>query len=182
MTESSVKLTMALNPLSKAVAYRDGNALMVEGNLSQEALVETIEKGVFRIYRSLRQQPALKDMSPQDPVLLKQIARRPGIGLGDLAALERLSASTITSHINRLKAAGLVRRVADKTDRRRAGLHITAKGRRGIELATQVRHDFIAERLATLSREEVSILASAASILMKLGDDPAADIEGEALD
>ncbi|WP_165611226.1 MarR family winged helix-turn-helix transcriptional regulator [Sphingomonas jatrophae] len=135
-----------------------------------------IEQGVFRIYRSLRQQPALKDMAPQDPVLLKQVARRPGIGLSDLARLERLRAPTITSHINRLTAAGLVRRVHDSHDRRRVGLHITAKGQRAIRHATEVRHAFIAERVAALSEAEVEALRIAAPILMRLGDDPAGDI------
>jgi len=136
-----------------------------------EMLVETIERGVMRIYRNLRRQPALGNMSPQDPVLLKQIARNPGIGLSELARLERLRAPTITSHITRLAESGLVRRIMDKGDRRRAGLHITAKGRRAIELATTVRHQFLAERLSALEEEEIRALSIAAPILLKLGND-----------
>lgn len=136
-------------------------------------MIEMLEKGVFRLYRSLRQQPALKNMSPQDPVLLKQIERRPGIGLTELASLERLRTPTITSHIKRLESAGLVRKVEDRADKRRVGLHITPQGRRAIQHATKVRHAFIAERLSTLREEEVAALKAAAPILMRLGDDPA---------
>jgi DNA-binding MarR family transcriptional regulator len=142
-------------------------------NDEAEALVEMLERGVFRLYRSLRQQPAFKDMSPQDPVLLKQIERRPGIGLLDLAALERLRAPTITSHIKRLEAVGLVRKIADRVDKRRVGLHITAAGRRAIQSSTRARHAFIAERLASLTSEEIEALNQAAPILARLGDDPA---------
>ncbi len=140
---------------------------------AQDLFVEMLEKGVFRIYRSLRQQPALTNMAPQDPVLLKQIERRPGIGLSELARLERLRAPTITSHINRLEAAGFVRKALDRGDRRRIGLHITAAGRKAIALATNVRHAFIMQRLAALTEDEVRALKVAAPILMKLGDDPA---------
>jgi DNA-binding MarR family transcriptional regulator len=136
-------------------------------------LIEMLEKSVFRIYRSLRQQPALQQMSPQDPVLLKQIDRRPGIGLTELARLERLRAPTITSHINRLEAVGLVRKMPDRTDKRRVGLYITAAGRRAIIVATRVRHDFIDQRLHALTAAEIEILMAAAPILIKLGDDPA---------
>lgn len=136
-------------------------------------LIELLEKSVFRIYRSLRQQPALQQMSPQDPVLLKQIDRRPGIGLTELARLERLRAPTITSHINRLEAAGFVRKTADRNDKRRLGLSITAEGRRAIAVATKVRHEFIDQRLHALTAAEIEILMAAAPILIKLGDDPA---------
>jgi DNA-binding MarR family transcriptional regulator len=136
-------------------------------------LIDLIEKSVFRIYWSLRQQPALRNMSPQDPVLLKQIDRRPGIGLGELARLERLRAPTITAHISRLEAAGLVRKASVRSDGRRVGLHTTAQGRRAIALATKARHQFIADRLGALTAAEIETLAAAAPILIKLGDDPA---------
>jgi DNA-binding MarR family transcriptional regulator len=136
-------------------------------------LIDLIEKSVFRIYRSLRQQPALNNMSPQDPVLLKQIDRRPGIGLSELARLERLRAPTITAHISRLEAAGLVRKAPVRGDARRIGLHTTALGRQAIARAIRARHQFIADRLGALTASEIETLAAAAPILIKLGDDPA---------
>lgn len=145
-----------------------------------DAITEQLERAIYRLYRAMRRQPALKDMSPQDPVLLKQIARQPGITLGELATLERLRAPTITSHINRLTKSGLVLRTIDQNDRRRIGLSITPKGRRAIKLATTVRYAYLAEQLAALTEAEQIALAAAMPALTKLGD--ASEGANDALD
>lgn len=149
---------------------------MAEGSIDAltDETAELLERGIFRLYRQMRQQPALQDMSPQDPVLLKQIARHPGIGVVELAVMERLRAPTITAHINRMVDAGLVQRTNDPRDRRRVGLSITVKGKHAIRLATDVRHVFLARRLAALSQDEQALLQAAAPLLLKLGDDDAA--------
>lgn len=112
----------------------------------------------------------MQDLSPQDPVLLKQIVRNPGIGVADLAALERLRKPTITSHINRLEKAGMVRRVASKSDGRRVGLHITPKGQAAIDRTTQTRLAFIADRLSLLSEAERAQLHAALPALLKVAE------------
>lgn len=127
-----------------------------------------LELLVFRLYRGMRREPGLLDLSPQDPVLLKQISRNPGIGVAELAELERLRKPTITSHVNRLEKAGMVKRVASTTDGRRVGLHITAKGRKAIALATETRLAFIGRRLSSLSEAETARLEAAIPALLKV--------------
>lgn len=139
--------------------------------MDRSDLIDSLERSVFRLYRNMRRETAKEGLSPQDPVLLKQIGRHPGLGISELATLERLRAPTITSHAMRLEKAGLIKRVPDAADRRRIGLHLTLKGRRAIERVTEIRHAVIAERLATLSDEEVAALSAAAPALFKLGDE-----------
>jgi DNA-binding MarR family transcriptional regulator len=145
--------------------------------MKRDELIDNLERAVFRLYRGMRRQPALKDMSPQDPVLLKQIAANPGVGVASLADLERLRTPTITSHINRLEKAGMVKRIADPADGRRSGLHITAKGRKAIERATEARHAFIGERLLQMTRDEIAVLQAASIPLLKLGEEPGPEAE-----
>lgn len=136
-----------------------------------DALVEKLEKVVFRLYRGMRRRPELVDLSPQDPVLLKRIAAQPGVGVGELAQMERLRTPTITSHVKRLEAAGMLRRAPHPTDRRRSGLHITAKGKRAIERSTSVRYKDLEARLARLSPEELATVERAADALMKISEE-----------
>lgn len=140
-----------------------------------DELVEKLERVVFRLYRSMRRRPELQDLAPQDPVLLKRIRASPGVGVAELAELERLRGPTITSHVKRLVAMGMLRRIAHPTDRRRAGLHITPKGQRAIELSTAVRHKDLAARLARLAPDELAVLAQAADVLVKLAEEPEAE-------
>jgi DNA-binding MarR family transcriptional regulator len=142
-----------------------------DAGVDRRELVDSLERSVFRLYRNLRRETAREGLSPQDPVLLKQIGRNPGIGVSDLAALERLRTPTITSHATRLEAAGLIKRVPDETDRRRVGLHLTPKGYAAIERVIEIRHALIAERLATLSASEIAALEAAAAPLFKLGEE-----------
>lgn len=139
-----------------------------------DALVEKLEKVVFRLYRGMRRRPELVDLSPQDPVLLKRIAAQPGVGVGELAQMERLRTPTITSHVKRLEAAGMLRRAPHPTDRRRSGLHITAKGKRAIERSTSVRYKDLEARLARLSPEELATVERAADALMKISEEQGA--------
>jgi len=141
--------------------------------VKRSELVDSLERSVFRLYRNMRRETAREGLSPQDPVLLKQIGRNPGVGVSELAALERLRTPTITSHASRLEAAGLIKRVPNKSDRRRSGLHLTAKGRDAINRATEIRHALIAERLLTLSDPEIAMLEAAVGPLFKLGEDEA---------
>lgn len=143
--------------------------------MDRRELVDILERSVFRLYRNLRRETAREGLSPQDPVLLKQIGRNPGIGVSELAALERLRTPTITSHTNRLESAGLIRKVPDAADRRRVGLHLTAKGDKAIERVIAIRHALIAERIATLSDAEISALEAAAASLFKLGEEAEPD-------
>jgi DNA-binding MarR family transcriptional regulator len=85
--------------------------------------------------------------------------------LGELAAAEQVRPPTITSIVQGLEQAGLVRREADPTDGRVARVRATAKGERVLQEARRRRVGNLAERLAALSPAEVERVREAAELV-----------------
>lgn len=63
-------------------------------------------------------------------LVIRMMGLSPGVSAGALAALLHIHSSTLTGVLQRLGEQGLIRRVEHETDRRRAVLHLTAKGQR----------------------------------------------------
>jgi MarR family transcriptional regulator, organic hydroperoxide resistance regulator len=63
-------------------------------------------------------------------LVLRVVALSPGISAGDLAGVLHVHPSTLTGVLQRLVEGRLLSRQADRRDRRRAVLHVTAKGGR----------------------------------------------------
>jgi DNA-binding MarR family transcriptional regulator len=63
-------------------------------------------------------------------LVIRIIARFPGVPAGVVARLLHLHPSTLTGILDRLERQGLIERRRDPKDRRRAFLGITAKGKR----------------------------------------------------
>jgi DNA-binding MarR family transcriptional regulator len=82
-----------------------------------------------------------------------------------MAALTSVEPDKITRAVDRLVEKGLAVRTADKADRRRIVLHLTARGRRVYAEIERVRREVEARFLSVLSKDE---LASYYSILDKL--------------
>jgi len=61
---------------------------------------------------------------------LRILGLRPGVSAGELAEALHIHPSTLTGILKRLQAQGLVTRVTDKTDQRRAVLQLTSDGAR----------------------------------------------------
>ena len=70
--------------------------------------------------------------------------------------------------MKRLEAEGWISRVEDLEDGRRAGLKITPVGQRRIDAIRRQRDDWLADRLARLTPEELQALRAAAEPLMRL--------------
>jgi DNA-binding MarR family transcriptional regulator len=62
-------------------------------------------------------------------LVIRIVARFPGIPAGQIAQLLHVHPSTLTGILQRLERKGLIRRRADPRDRRRAFLGVTEKGR-----------------------------------------------------
>ena len=63
-------------------------------------------------------------------LVLRAVGLFPGASAGDLSAMLHLHPSTLTGVLRRLTAQGLLARVADSGDRRRAVLRLTGRGAR----------------------------------------------------
>lgn len=61
-------------------------------------------------------------------LVLRVVGLFPGVSAGDLAAVLHIHPSTLTGVLRRLAAQGLIVRLCDPQDRRRALLRLTARG------------------------------------------------------
>jgi DNA-binding MarR family transcriptional regulator len=122
---------------------------------------------VTRLARRLRQQ-AESAASPTQIAALATIEREGPLTLGALAAIERVRPPTITAAVGRLEEQGLVRRRADRHDRRVAHVEITASGRRLLAESRSRKTEYLERRLAALSAGERHTLEEAAGILERV--------------
>ena len=104
--------------------------------------------------------------------LLAQIRRLPGIGVRELAALERMSSPGMSKYVARLERAGLVRRRTETTDRRRVGLELTEEGQRVLRSVRSRRTAWLAARLSNLDPDELAAIDAAIEPLARLLEEP----------
>lgn len=113
---------------------------------------------------SKRMKAAIGVTGPQR-LVVRIVARFPGIPAGQIAQLLHVHPSTLTGILRRLEGQGLIRRRSDPKDRRRAFLGITQKGRR-IDAAGAGTVEAAVERVIT--RTPRAKLVSAREILIDL--------------
>lgn len=136
--------------------------------LSPVALAEALRPAVLRLSRRLRAEANRAGISAQDAILLGLVKSRPGVGVSGLAELEQISRPTMSGHVKRLEAEGLLTRADDAEDGRRCGLTLTPAGARKLDQIRAQRNDWLARRLARLEPTERGRLAAAAEALLKL--------------
>lgn len=93
-----------------------------------------------------------------------------GIRISDLAVAERSSQPTITNHIKRLEALGLVRRDTDPDDARVSFLSVTPAGRTKLSTIRQQIGSYLAPRLAQLSPQDQQTIRHAVDLLDDLAN------------
>lgn len=132
------------------------------------ALADALRPALLRLSRRLRQESGKAGLSAQDAVLLGIVKKQPGIGVSGLADAEQTSRPTMSGHVKRLEAAGLLARDEDAEDGRRSGLRITAAGGRKLDQIRAQRNDWLARRLARLDPAERERLTAAIEPLLQL--------------
>lgn len=124
---------------------------------------------ILRLNRYLRSEAHELGVTSTQASLLAAMNREPGIGLGELAAQEHMSAPTLVCHIDKLEAAGLVARTrSNPNDRRRVGLCITATGSEVLQTLRERRTAWLAARLGALAPESLAAIAAAIEPLQQL--------------
>lgn len=136
--------------------------------ISPVELANRLRPVLLRLNRELRREAAELGVTGGQAALLNQIRVRPGIGVRELAGLERISTAGMSAHVKRLEAAGLVARKADADDLRRQGLRLTQSGERVLRSIRSRRTAWLAARLAELSDEELEALDRALDPLARL--------------
>lgn len=131
-------------------------------------LANELRPVLLQLNRQLRRELAPLGITAGQAALLHAIRTSPGIGVRELADREGMSAPGMTAHIDRLAAAGLVRRTRSRRDRRRVDLELTEKGVRVLRSARERRTAWLAARLKRLSPDELAALEAAIGPLRRL--------------
>jgi DNA-binding MarR family transcriptional regulator len=126
---------------------------------------------LLKLNRHLRREIHSLGVTGGQASLLFTIRRRPGIGVRELAALERMSAPGMSKYVGRLEAAGMIVREASDEDRRRIGLRVSPEGERVLRSVKSRRTAWLAARLRGLSEEELEAVDAAIEPLQELIDE-----------
>ena len=127
-----------------------------------------LRPALLRLARELRRETESLGITSRQATLLSLIKEHPGLSLRELAALERISAPSLSGHVDRLEQAGLIERVRSGGDRRRVGLELTTVGDRLLRKVRAQRTTWLAERLAELSPDQVEAVENAIEPLNEL--------------
>jgi DNA-binding MarR family transcriptional regulator len=135
------------------------------------AVANRLRPALLRLARELRRESHALGVTGGQVSLLFQISRNRGIGVRNLAALERMSPAAMSGYVDRLERAGLIAKKQDPNDRRRQGLSITDEGERVLRSVKSRRTAWLAARLEHLPPEELETLDAAVEPLLSLLDD-----------
>ena len=126
---------------------------------------------LLKLNRHLRREIHSLGVTGGQASLLFTIQRRPGIGGGALAALERMSAPGMSKYVGRLEAERLIVREPSDEDRRRIGLRVSEEGERVLRSVKSRRTAWLATRLRDLSEAELAAVDAAIEPLQELIDE-----------
>jgi DNA-binding MarR family transcriptional regulator len=87
--------------------------------------------------------------------LLKVVGMRPGCSPGQLARFLHVTPATVTRVVQRMEAAGFLKREPDPDDSRRIRLHLTAKGRKVDERCANPAENPVSTLLASTPRARI---------------------------
>ncbi|MCX5442511.1 MULTISPECIES: MarR family winged helix-turn-helix transcriptional regulator [unclassified Streptomyces] len=102
--------------------------------------------------------------------LLRLVVARPGIGVSAAARDLRLAGNSVSTLVNQLVKAGLLRRETDPSDRRSALLYATPAAAARLSDWQVRRGTLMREQLAALDPADRAALAAALPALRKLAD------------
>lgn len=141
---------------------------MPETHLDTVQIADRLRPVLLRVGRELRKEAREVGISPEQVALLVAIKYRPGIGVRELAAQEKVSAPAMSNHVDRLERHGLVTRTPSDTDKRRVGLTLTDDGQRVLRRVRSRRTAWLATRLRGLTPEQLAAVDAAIDPLSEL--------------
>lgn len=134
-------------------------------------LASRLRLTVARLARLLRQQTTDQTVSVSMLSALASVERLGQVTLGELAAVERVQPPSMTRIVARLEELGLVAREVDTADRRVARARLTDEGARFLKRNRKLRNQFLAERMKSLTPDEMAAVEAALPVLEKLLED-----------
>src|SRR5213083_3522661 len=131
-------------------------------------LANRLRPVLLQLNRQLRREIHSLGVTGGQVSLLVQIKYHPGIGIRELAALERISVPGMSKFISRLEEAGLVQRAPVEGDQRRVGLTLTPAGQKVLRSVKSKRTAWLASRLRHLEPEQLEAIDAAIEPLAHL--------------
>ncbi|MEV4597158.1 MarR family winged helix-turn-helix transcriptional regulator [Amycolatopsis sp. NPDC049253] len=137
-------------------------------------LAERLMSAVQGIRRVVRRRVRAEVPGPPLPgaqvELLRVVDRLPGIGVAAAARELSLAGNSVSTLVNLLVEAGLLRREVDPADRRAAQLEVTGAARERMAIWRKARTGLVLAALAQLSEEDTASITAALPALEKLMD------------
>jgi DNA-binding MarR family transcriptional regulator len=131
-------------------------------------LANRLRPVLLQLNRQLRREIHSLGVTGGQVSLLVQIKYHPGIGIRELAALERMSVPGMSKFISRLEESGLVQRAPVEGDQRRVGLTLTGQGQKVLRSVKSKRTAWLAARLRELRPDELETIDAAIEPLAHL--------------
>jgi DNA-binding MarR family transcriptional regulator len=123
---------------------------------------------LLKLNRELRREIHSLGVTGGQVSLLVQVKYHPGIGIRELAALERISVPGMSKFVSRLEEAGLIARAPVAGDQRRVGLTLTPEGQKVLRSVKSKRTAWLSERLRQLDPDELEAVDAAIEPLVHL--------------
>jgi len=136
--------------------------------LDTTELANRLRPVLLKLNRELRREIHSLGVTGGQVGLLVQIKARPGIGMRELAGVERMSVPGMSKFIAKLEDAGLVQRAPVEGDQRRVGLSLTPAGHKVLRSVKSKRTAWLAARLRRLEPEQLAALDAAIEPLAHL--------------
>jgi DNA-binding MarR family transcriptional regulator len=136
--------------------------------LDTTELANRLRPVLLKLNRELRREIHSLGVTGGQVGLLVQIKSRPGIGMRELAAVERMSVPGMSKFITRLEEAGLVQRAPVAGDQRRVGLSLTPAGQKVLRSVKSKRTAWLSARLRQLEPEQLEAIDAAIEPLAHL--------------
>jgi DNA-binding MarR family transcriptional regulator len=132
------------------------------------AVANRLRPVLLKLNRELRHEIHSLGVTGGQVSLLIQIKSHPGIGIRELAELERISVPGMSKFVARLEEAGLVERMPAEGDQRRVELKLTAAAQKVLRSVKSRRTAWLADRLRRLDPGELEAIDAAIEPLTRL--------------
>lgn len=130
-------------------------------NGSLQELADRLHSTAIHVLRLVRGQDSTTGIGPAQLSALSVIVFAGPISLKDLAGAEQVKAPTMSRIADALQRAGLVRRLADRQDRRAVLIRATPKGTALLHKGRKRRVEFLASYLERLNYGELKEIEKA---------------------
>jgi DNA-binding MarR family transcriptional regulator len=132
---------------------------------------------IARIYRTLRA-TAAPTLTPSQSSVLHRVEEFEPVRMGELAQREGITAASLSKVVDSLEEAALVRREADRDDKRVTLITLTALGRTRTEGHRDVSTRALLAALTELDATERASLLAAVPALVALADHLLSEVDG----